>query len=570
MTGPPLVETTSAARNDLYAITMDKAPEPMKWTGFRRGPIFAAAILLLSEPFALAAPPCVASTQLQALVKAKPTADTYTSLGEWFADQKQFHCAAGAFASSFHLQPTSASAAYLWGLSLSSAGENEQAIAPLKQAIRLDANDIRPHLVLASVLDRMKRTQEGDAEWREALAIDPQSAVALDSLSQNMVDEKNYASVIALLDKPGLEQDRSAVQSLNLGIAYAGRVQLDKAAAILREGLNNNEGSLPIANELAVVLMLLGRNEEAYSVFDLALAKHPDDQPTQILYLHTLVSSKSNRAFDYSRKLLAAHPSQWEVLYLAGVLESRKADFEQARSHLEHSVSLNPSYYQSQEELGTVLVELGNFPAARQHLEKAIALGDNQQEVNYELAKVLQRLGDTAQAQDKMRTYEELRKARMDATQAAGKAEMGDQAIAAGNPSQAASFYQQAIETKPNEPLLYYKLSEALDKTKDFVGEKIALQKAIQLDPNLAEAQNQMGYLATRTGELAQAETYFRVAVRVSPSYTVAWINLAATLASEDKLQDAKQVLSHVREIDPDNVQARQLGQELEDAHPER
>ena len=539
--------------------------------GLRMGPLcIAAAILLLSEPFVFAASSCVASPELQALIRAKPTADTYTSVGDWFASHKQFHCAADAFASSFRLQPTSASVAYLWGLSLSSAGENEQAIAPLKQAIRLDANDIRPHLALATVLDRMKKPVEAEAEWREALAIDPQSAAALDSLSWKMVDEKNYASVIALLDKPGMEQNRTAVQSLNLGIAYAGRVQLDKAAAILREGLNNNEDSLPIADELAVVLMLLGRNEEAYSVFELALAKHPNDQPTQILYLHTLVSSKSNKAFDYSRSLLALYPNQWEVLYLAGLLESRKADFEQARAHLEHSVSLNPGYYQSQEALGTVLVELGNLPAARVHLERAIALGDNQQEVNYELAKVLQRLGDTAGAQERLRTYQQLRKTRMDAAQAAGKAEMGDQAMAAGNPSQAVSSYQEALETQPNEPLLYYKLSEALDKTKDYAGEKVALQKAIQLNPNLAEAQNQMGYLAARTGDFAQAEAYFRVAVHVSPSYVVGWINLAATLASEEKWQDAKQVLNHVTEIDPGNLQARQLGQALRDAHPDQ
>jgi superkiller protein 3 len=169
-----------------------------------------------------------------------------------------------------------------------------------------------------------------------------------------------------------------------------------------------------------------------------------------------------------------------------------------------------------------------------------------------------------------MRIYQQLRKTRLDGAQAAGKAEMGDQAIAAGNPSQAAAFYQEALEIQPNEPLLYYKLSEALDRAKDFAGEKVALQRAIQLDPNLAEAQNQMGYLATRTADLAQAESYFRVAVRVSPSFTVAWINLAATLASEDKWQEAKQVLSHVTEIDPDNVKAHQLQQALRDAHPDQ
>jgi superkiller protein 3 len=336
---------------------------------------------------------------------------------------------------------------------------------------------------------------------------------------------------------------------------------------VLREGLNDNPDSLPIADELAVVLMLVGRDREAFAVFDLALARHPDDQPTQILYLHTLVSSHSEKAPDFGRKLLAAYPDQWEVLYLIGVLDSREGDFEDARAHLERSVALNPGYYQAHDELGSILAKQGDLPGAREHLEKAIALGDNQPEVQYDLAKVLQRLGDTAQAQEKLRTYQQLKKARSDTTQAAGKAEVGDQAMAAGDPAQAASLYKEALETDPDEPLLFYKLSRALDKMKDFAGEKAALQRAIQLNPNLAEALNQMGYLADRDGDLAQAEGYFRVAVRASPSYVVAWINLAATLASEAKWQDARQALGRALEIDPDNAEARRLGQALAAAH---
>jgi cytochrome c-type biogenesis protein CcmH/NrfG len=108
---------------------------------------------------------------LQARLKAKPTSESYASLGNWFADRKRFDCAATAFASASRLQPKSASLAYLWGLSLCSAGQDDHALAPLNQAIRLDANDIRPHLVLAAALDRMKKTAEGEAEWRAAPSI---------------------------------------------------------------------------------------------------------------------------------------------------------------------------------------------------------------------------------------------------------------------------------------------------------------------------------------------------------------------------------------------------------------
>ena len=527
-------------------------------------------VLVLSEPLALAATSCVASPELQARIRTNPSADAYMNLGESFASRKDFTCAADAFASAFRLQPTSASVAYLWGLSLSLAGEQEKAVGPLQEAIQLDPNDLRPHLLLAAVSDRRHKPVEAEAEWRKALVIDPLSTVALDSLSQELIDRKDYSSTIALLDRPDLEQNRTAVQSLNLGIAYAGRVQLDNAARVLREGLNNNEDSLPIANELALVLMLLGRNEEAYSVFDLALAKHPADPATQILYLHAMVTGKSDRAFDYSRTVLAASPNQWEVLYLAGVLESRKGEYAAARAHLERSVILNPKYYQSQELLGSMFSRLGDLPAARRHLEQAIALGDDQPEVEYDLAQVLKKMGDMTDAQEKLRIYQGLKKSRSDAVEAAGKAEMGDQALSEGNPSKAASLYREALAISPDQSLLYYKLSLTQERMKDFAGEKTSLERAIQLNPNIAEAQNQMGYLADRAGDLASAENYFRSAIRVSPSYVIAWINLAATLAAEERWQDAKQVLSHVSEIDPGNVQAQQLAQALRGTHPDQ
>jgi len=527
-----------------------------------------AGVLLVLAASSLARAVCTAPPELAARVKNRPTSENYAAVGNWFADKKQFDCAATALASAFRLQPNSASLAYLWGLSLYSAGHDEQALAPLNQAKQLDRNDIRPHLVLAALLDRMKKTAEAEAEWRAALAIDPDSGPALDALSQDLIGQKEYTAVISLLDKPGTSRVRTPQQSLNLGVAYVGTAQLDAAAKVLREGLNNDPDSLPMADELTLVLMLHGRDQEAFAVLELALGKHPGDQATQVLYLRTLVSSHTAKATELGQKLLAAYPDQWEVLYLNAVLESREADFSAARTHLEHSIASNPGYYQAQAELGTVLAKLDDLPGAREHLEKAIALGDADPEAEYDLAKVLQRLGDSDGAREKLRLYQQLKQARSDKVQAAGKAEVGDQAMAAGDAAQAASLYREALQADPDEPLLCYKLSRALDKMKDIAGEKAALARAIQLNPNLAEAQNQLGYLAVRDGDAAQAEDYFRAAVRASPSYVGAWINLAATLASEEKWQDSRQALARALEVDPDNADARKLSQALVEAHP--
>jgi superkiller protein 3 len=138
--------------------------------------------------------------------------------------------------------------------------------------------------------------------------------------------------------------------------------------------------------------------------------------------------------------------------------------------------------------------------------------------------------------------------------------------MAAGDAVKAAELYRAALATNPDEPLLSYKLARALDKSNDLVNEKVALQRAIELNPNLAEAQNQMGYLVVRGGDAATAETYFRAAIHSSPSYMSAWINLAATLASETKWQDALEATNHALTIDSSNAEARQLKQAIQAA----
>ena len=507
---------------------------------------------------------------MRAEVEAKPSAETYANLGAWFGNQKQFGCAAEAFASAAKMQPESESYQYMWGLSLYSASRAAEAEEPLRTAARLNPSDVRPHLALGAALDNLKQTAAAETEWRAALAIDPDSETALDALSQDLIDDKDYVGVMTLLGKPAETRVRSPLQSLNLGTAYASLVMLNDASKVLREGLNTSPDSLPLAVELALVLKLLSRDGEAYAVLDLALQHHPGDQNTQLLYCRMLVSGHSENAPQLVHKVLLAHPDNWEALYLSSVLETQDGDFKQAQVHLERSVALNPNDPKSQLALGNVLAKLQDLQGAKEHFEKAIALGVPDPEVQYDLAKVLQSLGEREQAQDRLRVYQQLKKAQADRTQAAGNAEVGDEAMAAGDAVKAAALYRAALATNPDEALLSYKLAKALDKTNDLVNEKAALQRAIELNPNLAEAQNQMGYLAAHGGDTVAAEAYFHAAIQASASYVPAWINLAATLASETKWQDATEAVDHALAIDPSNAEARQLEQAIRDAQPKQ
>ena len=516
---------------------------------------------------AVAAPPstCIVPQALRQKAAKKDTADSLSKLGHYYVSKKNYPCAADAFGKATVLEPNSPELAYLLALSLYSGGKYSEALAPLEHARRLNSRDLDVQLLYATVLDQLARTVEAEKVWRRMLALNPSSAIALNALSQDLLSQKDFTGVVTLLNdrKP---ETRTAIQALNLGIALAAVGRLNDAATALRSGFNAYPGSLPIANEFAMTLMVLGRFDEAFSVYNRALQKHPNDEQTQVRYLEALVLSRPDLADQRARQMLSAHPHQWEILYLNAIVDGREGLYSQARRHLKESISLNPTYAPAHRELGKVLEKLGDLPASKVELEKAVSLGDTHTDVQYQLARVLRGMGDIESAKAKMRIAQEQKNADIAHARSVSTADMGDQAVASGNPKRGVELYQEALSFDPKNAVIRYKLAMAFDKLNDTAAEKDALLETIKLQPNLPEAQNQLGFLAVRAGDVSQAEKYFQTAIQASPSYLPAWINLSATLASEAKWQEAQAAADRALQLDPQSASARDLKKAILDA----
>jgi tetratricopeptide (TPR) repeat protein len=309
------------------------------------------------------------------------------------------------------------------------------------------------------------------------------------------------------------------------------------------------------------------RYQEAAKLGEKLVQHFPRDLDAQILYLHVLVlNDDEDLARPLAHKLLSAAPHNFGVLYLNGVLENRSGNYAGGRTFLEEAVALNPNHYNSRFNLGIALSNLNEPQGAREQFEKALALGANEPGVRFEYAKVLRTLGETKLAAEQLKLYQQEQKAQADSTLAASKMAQADKELADGDPKKAAELYRDAVAVVPDNALLNYKLSVALDRIGDTAAEREALQKAVQIDPNMAIAHRQLGYLAFSGGDFSTAEEQFRVAVRAAPGYTDAWISLAAALGSESRYPEAEQAVQRALEIDPYNANALELQKELANA----
>ena len=528
-----------------------------------RSYLYLGFVVAISGLCAASSSGCVPPKELQAKLHIQPSADTYAEAGMWYGDHQQYACAVGAYESALKRKPKSAEFLYLLGLNLLRKGDFSDAVKPLQQSIEIKSDVLKPHFLLATALEELHQNAEARAEWLAALKIDPQSDLALDGAAKNLLAAKEFEAASALLGP----DPKGENLVLDLATAYSGAGAPDQAIEVLQKGLHDNPTSRPIARELITDLALKARYQEAAKLGEKLVAQYPHDFDAKTLYLHVLVlNDDEDLARPLAKQLLETAPHDFSVLYLNGVLENRSGNYQGGRDFLEKAVVLNPNHYNCRYNLGIALANLNDAKGAREQFEKALALGASEPAVRFEYAKVLRSLGETKLATEQLKLYQEQQKAQADRTMAASKMAQADKELTDGDPKKAVELYRDAVTVLPDNALVNYKLSLALDRVGDTAGEREALQKVVQIDPGMAIAHHQLGYLASTGGDFATAEEQFREAVRAAPGYTDGWISLAATLGMESRFGEAQEAVQRALEIDPQNTNAKDLQKDLANA----
>jgi len=538
----------------------------------RPGAKFAVFVLAGFSAFAVPAQAaCDGPAELVAKVKTHPTTDNAVLLGSWYASHKQFECAVNTFRAAIKSDPGSAQLHYLTGLAYVDGNHTADALPELQKAVQLDPQVIKPHLMLAIVLDQTGKRQEGEEQWRHALAIDPKSAIALEGLTADLLAREDYQGVILLL------HDAPRTEKLNIEFAQAlGRLNMiNPAYDVLEKALNASPNSVRLASAMTVVLMKMGRFQEAIDLLQHAVDTNPGNQEAQVELFRLLVlTNHINQARPMGAKLLELRPKDPEVLYLNGIVFRSVSDYPKAKTLLEQAIAIDPNFFNSRYNLGLVLVFLKEWQGAKEQLEKAIELGAPEPQVHFELAKALRGLGDNDRALEEMQTYQRLKKEEEAGMEASNAAIAGDKALEAGKVQEALTHYREAAEDEPDNAQYKYKLSVALHQSGDAEGERAQLEAAVKLDPKHAAAQSGLGYLLSRSGDTAGAIDHFKLAVEAAPEWVEAWINLAAQLAIGGQYTDARTAVDTALKLDPGNAQARKLSDRLaqdpaaQQAHP--
>jgi tetratricopeptide (TPR) repeat protein len=130
--------------------------------------------------------------------------------------------------------------------------------------------------------------------------------------------------------------------------------------------------------------------------------------------------------------------------------------------------------------------------------------------------------------------------------------------LADKNPKEARSLLLKAIELDPQNAPAQFQLGLTLMVLKDSPKAIEAYRKAVELDPQNSEAYFNLGFIYATQRDFSRAEESYGQVVRLSPPYLdEALFNLALVQEKQGKKKQSKENLERALKVNPRNEIAR-------------
>ena len=135
-----------------------------------------------------------------------------------------------------------------------------------------------------------------------------------------------------------------------------------------------------------------------------------------------------------------------------------------------------------------------------------------------------------------------------------------------GNLQEAETSTRRAIELNPDYAEAHYNLGNILKDLDKLEEAKFSFREAIKIKPDFASAHYNLGNILRDIGKLEEAELSYREAIKIKPDFASAHYNLGNILRDIGKLEEAEFSFREAIEIKPDFANAHyNLGNILKD-----
>jgi tetratricopeptide (TPR) repeat protein len=309
------------------------------------------------------------------------------------------------------LSPRDAEAQRNLGIAQWTAGQIDACMVSFQRAVALKP-DAATYDMLGGVLRRLGRPAEAVKSYRQALALEPQSAQILNHLGDTLRDLRQPEEAAASLRRALVLQPDFAEAHNNLANALMDADQPVDAVASYRRAIELRPDIAEVHSNLGKALLDLRQLEAAIESCSRAVGLNPG--------------------------LPEAHGNLGNAL-----LDSDRP--EQAIASYARALALKPDYPEVHNSLANALRSLGRFDEALVHYRRALELRPDYAEAHNNLGVALRLLGRTSEAEASCRRALELEPKSALALAALGEAQ-ADQ----GQFAEAEALLRRAVAIDPN------------------------------------------------------------------------------------------------------------------------
>jgi tetratricopeptide (TPR) repeat protein len=415
--------------------------------------------------------------------------------------------------------PRDVRAQNLMGLALTSSGKLAEANVYFKRALRLDPK-FYPALKNLAVNElKQQQVDEATAHFQQALAIAPQDPVAHLALAEIYFQKREFGPAVEhYIGSDGLFL-RSPQTILNFARSCFESDQAGKAAGALELLGANADGRAHF--QAGVMLAQLEKYEAAAKQFDLARRDYPD--PYEVGYNLTLAYLRALNypaAIETAEDLISKGYNKKAELYnlLADAYErsSRTVD---AYNALRTATELAPLDENNYLDLVLLGVDHRNYDLAYSIIEIGLKNIPDSYRLRLQRGAVLAFQGKLTEA---LEDFQET--AKQDPGKDLPYYGMVMALMQTDQTDKAREIVRQRLATHPDYYLLLYAKGEMEDRvgappgSPQEIDAVKALERSVQLEPNMAASRVALGRMLLRRGEIDHAIVELEKAVEIDPT----------------------------------------------------
>ncbi len=472
----------------------------------------------------------------------------WTALARAYYIQDDFAKSEEASRRAVEVDAQDASAWWRLGVMLTHRDRHEEALDAYDAVLELKPRHFLANYNKGWTLELLDRYEEALTVLLLAVELRPDHEGAVYNAGLALRGLERYAEALEWFERADRLNPDDGNVHWNLGLMLEELGRYEEALAKFRRGDEISGSWSARARRMGVCLYKLGRKEEALSEFDRAIRADPTSFDSRYWMGRCLRSlGRMDEAIDALRAANERSKTRSDAWAELGMAYDGLKRYDAAVSAYREALRRRPANSVTRSNLGLALWKFKRFDEAVVEFERVLAEHPEDRSANLHLGRVHR---DAKRFEEALAAHDELVKHRPDWGSA--WREYGVSLHFAKRAAEAVAALERAAEMLPDDADVWHWLGNARRDVESDDAAVHAFETALRLRPRAHRTLYSLGWVQRRRGDFPAAVRAYRVAVEVRPNDAWSLWGLAASLAQSGEDDEPDQILSQLRELDPE------------------